>query len=70
MAKISVIIPIYNAECFLKKAIESILIQSFDDFELILIDDGSVDNSSQIIDWYESQNKKNNSYTSIKFWSK
>lgn len=58
MAKISVIIPIYNAECFLKKAIESILIQSFDDFELILIDDGSVDNSSQIIDWYESQNKK------------
>lgn len=49
MIPISVIIPVYNAEFFLSDTIESVLNQSFADFELIIIDDGSYDNSSEII---------------------
>lgn len=52
MAKISVIVPVYNTEAFLSRAIDSILAQSFEDFELILIDDGSTDSSSAICDRY------------------
>lgn len=50
---ISVIMPVYNAEKFLEKAIKSILNQSFTDFELILIDDGSTDKSGKICDRYK-----------------
>lgn len=45
---VSVIIPVYNAEKFLAETINSVLHQSFDDFELILIDDGSTDSSGKI----------------------
>lgn len=45
---VSIVIPIYNAEKFLKKCVSSVLEQSYKDFELILIDDGSSDNSSVI----------------------
>ena len=48
--KISIIVPVYNSEKYLKQCIESILNQTFTDFELILIDDGSTDNSSDICD--------------------
>lgn len=47
---ISVIIPIYNAEKYLQKCIDSILAQTFTNFELLLIDDGSCDNSGKICD--------------------
>lgn len=50
MPKISVIIPIYNSEVFLQEAIESVLAQSFSDFEAILVDDGSTDSSGEICD--------------------
>ena len=40
---ISVIVPVYNAEKYLKRCVDSILSQSFSDFELLLIDDGSSD---------------------------
>ena len=40
MPKISVIVPIYKVEAYLKKCVDSILAQSFTDFELILVDDG------------------------------
>lgn len=57
MAKIGVIVPVYNAERYLKRCIESILRQSFKDFELILIDDGSIDASGKICDEYAEKNK-------------
>ena len=50
--KVSVIIPAYNVECFIEQCIDSILAQSFDDFELILVDDGSTDRSGVICDEY------------------
>lgn len=52
MIKISIIIPIYKSELFLGKCIDSILQQSIQDFELLLIDDGSPDNSGSICDDY------------------
>jgi len=50
-------IPIYNAEPFLKYAIESVLNQSYQNWELILINDGSTDNSLNIIQKYKSDNR-------------
>ncbi len=45
---VSVILPVYNGALFLGEAVESILGQTFDDFELIAIDDGSVDETALI----------------------
>lgn len=50
--KFSIIIPVYKAELFLSKCLESILAQTFTDFEVILCDDGSPDKSGQICDHY------------------
>jgi len=50
--KISVIVPVYNAEKSLPRCIDSILSQTFSDFELLLIDDGSTDGSGRICDEY------------------
>lgn len=47
--KLSVLMPVYNASLFLKQAIESILNQTYKDFEFIIINDGSTDNSLEII---------------------
>lgn len=52
MSKVSVIIPVYNAEKYLSEAIESILNQTYTDFELLLIDDMSTDNSKEICRTY------------------
>lgn len=51
-AAISVVMPVFNAEKYLDQAVESILQQSFEDFELIIIDDGSTDNSKAVIEKY------------------
>ena len=48
MPRFSVIIPLYNKAHYVAKAIESVLVQSFTDFELIIVDDGSKDNSAEI----------------------
>lgn len=47
---VSIILPIYNAELFVEKALASLLSQTYDDFELIAIDDGSTDSSLQIVE--------------------
>lgn len=49
MPKVTVFMPVYNSSSFLKKSIESILNQSYKDFELLIIDDGSTDDSLEII---------------------
>ena len=48
MPKISVIVPVYNVENYIEKCIESILSQTYTDFELLLINDGSSDKSVSI----------------------
>lgn len=62
---VTVLMPVYNAEVFLRKAIESILQQTFTAFEFLILDDGSTDNSVSIIKSYNDprirlvQNEKN-----------
>ena len=51
---ISVVIPLYNKEKYIERAIKSVINQSFNDWELIIIDDGSTDNSNAIAKEYES----------------
>ena len=58
MAEISIIVPVYNVEQYLENCIESILNQTFKDFELILVDDGSTDNSGKICDIYEKKDSR------------
>lgn len=55
---LSVIVPIYNAEKYLDKCIKSIRSQSFTDFELLLIDDGSTDGSYKICQKYAEPDKQ------------
>lgn len=56
--QISVIVPVYNADKYLVRCVESILHQSFADFELLLIDDGSSDGSSSICDDYAARDSR------------
>lgn len=58
MPAISVIVPVYKVEKFISKCIESILNQTFRDFELILVDDGSPDNSGVICDEYAKKDSR------------
>lgn len=48
--QISIIVPVYNAEKYISRCLESLLAQTFSDFEIILVDDGSPDNSGKICD--------------------
>ena len=58
MPLISVIVPVYKVEPYLSRCIDSILSQTFTDFELILVDDGSPDNCGKICDEYAKNNKR------------
>lgn len=58
MPKISVIVPIYNVEKYLRRCVDSILNQTFSDFELILVDDGSPDNCGKICDEYAVKDRR------------
>ena len=60
MPLISVIVPVYNAESFLHICVDSILKQTFHDFELMLIDDGSKDNSFQVMQNLNEKDKRIN----------
>ncbi|HEY5587614.1 MAG TPA: glycosyltransferase [Candidatus Paceibacterota bacterium] len=54
--KISVIIPVYNTQEYLRKCIESVLLQTLNDIEIIIVDDGSTDNSLNIIKEFVDRN--------------
>ena len=54
MVKISVIIPVYNTEKYLKECLDSIVNQTFTDIEIICINDGSSDGSLKILNEYEN----------------
>jgi len=56
--KISVIIPAYNIAGYIKKCLDSVLTQSFNDFEIIIIDDGSADATGDIADGYAAREKR------------
>lgn len=56
--KISIIIPVYNVESFLKRCVDSALKQSLEDLEIILVDDGSPDNSPTICDQYADEDHR------------
>ena len=58
MKLISIIVPVYNAEKTIKKCIDSILSQTYKKFELILVNDGSTDNSLNILREYETLNER------------
>lgn len=58
MPEISVIVPVYNTEKYLDRCIRSIIDQTFSDFELILVDDGSKDNSGFICDEWEKKDSR------------
>lgn len=55
MPKVSVIVPVYNVEKYLSQCLDSILVQTLEDIEIICIDDGSMDNSGGILDQYALQ---------------
>lgn len=55
MTKISIILPVFNAEKYIKRAIDSVLNQSLTDFELIVVNDGSTDATSDIINGYSDE---------------
>ena len=57
MPKVSVIIPTYNQAKFLGEAIDSVLAQTFDDYEIIVVNDGSTDNTAEILNEYKDKYK-------------
>lgn len=58
MAEISVIVPVYKVEAYLHRCVDSILAQSFADFDLVLVDDGSPDGCGAICDEYARQDRR------------
>ena len=58
MATVSIIVPIYNVEAELRKCVSSILAQTYKDIEVILVDDGSPDNSGAICDEFASKDNR------------
>ena len=56
--KFSVIVPVYNVEKYLDQCVDSILNQDYNNFEIIIVDDGSIDNSPQMCDMYAKQDSR------------
>lgn len=56
--KFSVIIPVYNVEPYIRRCVDSVLAQSFRDFEIVLVDDGSPDNCGKICDEYAARDER------------
>lgn len=58
MAKVSVIVPVYNVQEYLRQCLDSILVQTFSDIEVIIVDDGSTDQSREICDEYAQKDNR------------
>lgn len=58
VAEISLLIPVYNVEDYLEKCLDSIIAQTFSDFEVICVDDGSTDKSFEILEKYKNRDKR------------
>lgn len=58
MRKVSVIVPVYNAERYIEQCLESILVQTLEDIEVICVDDGSTDSSGMILDTYAAEDAR------------
>ncbi len=58
MVKVSIIVPVYNVASYLNKCVDSILDQSLQEIEVILVDDGSTDDSGKICDQYEARDTR------------
>ena len=65
MAKISLIVPVYNTSKYLRKCLDSLITQTYKDIEIIVINDGSIDNSEEIIKLYRDKRLKYISKISI-----
>lgn len=52
---VSIVLPMYNAAEYIKECVDSILMQTYSDFELLIIDDGSTDDSVEILEKYDDQ---------------
>ena len=55
---VSIVTPLYNAEKYIGKTIESVLSQSYDDFEMIIVDDLSIDSSREVVKEYAKKDNK------------
>ena len=58
MKKITVIVPVYNADVYLEECLDSIIGQSYTNLEIILVNDGSTDNSQKICERYTTQDNR------------
>jgi len=63
---ISVVMPVYNGQKFIKEAVESILEQTFNDFELIIVNDGSIDKTGEIIKFFSERDNRVRVFTNAK----
>lgn len=61
--KFSIIVPVYNVEKYLDKCLKSLSEQSYSNFDVIVVNDGSSDNSQNIIDKYVNNNHRFKSFT-------
>lgn len=64
MVKVSVIVPVYNVELYIRKCLDSLVNQTLKDIEIIVVDDGSTDSSASIIKEYEEK------YNNVKYYKK
>lgn len=55
VVRVSVIVPVYNMESYIQQCLDSLIAQTYQDFELIIVDDGSTDQSGEICERYQSK---------------